>query len=438
VQTDLLPAGEDRNAGLLTRRRAAVSGGVGTATGVFADRAENAEIWDIDGRRYIDFAGGIGVLNVGHRHPRVMAAVEAQLARYTHTAFQVMAYEPYVELAERLNALAPFDGPAKSILFTTGAEAVENAVKIARAATGRPGVIAFTGGFHGRTALTMALTGKVAPYKRAFGSSPPDIYHVPFPVERCGVTVDDSLRALSFLFAADIAPSHVAAVVLEPVQGEGGFYPAPPALFARLREICDAHGIVLIADEVQSGFGRTGRMFGVEHSGVQPDLVTVAKSLAGGFPLAGVIGRAALMDAVEPGGLGGTYGGSPVACAAALAVLDVFADGNLLARADEIGARVRERVAGFAGRNDLAPVTAPRGPGAMVAFDLVTSHGGSEPDGAMAKQVAARALERGLLLLTCGLHGETIRFLAPLTISDAVLGEGLDILESSLSVTGEG
>lgn len=412
-----------------------MSGGVSTATGVFVDRAENAEIWDIDGRRYIDFAGGIGVLNVGHRHPRVMAAVERQLARYTHTAFQVMAYEPYVALAERLNALAPFDGPAKTILFSTGAEAVENAVKIARAATGRTGVIAFTGGFHGRTALAMALTGKVAPYKRAFGSSPPDIHHVPFPIERHGVSVDDSLKALSFLFAADIAPSQVAAIILEPVQGEGGFHAAPPALFARLREICDAHGIVLIADEVQSGFGRTGAMFGVEHAGVQPDMITVAKSLAGGFPLAGVIGRAALMDAVEPGGLGGTYGGSPVACAAALAVLDIFETEGLIERANAIGARVRDRIAAFAGRNDLAPVTAPRGPGAMVAFDVVTSDGA--PDPAMAKQVAARALERGLLLLTCGLNGETIRFLAPLTISDAVLGEGLDILEASLSLTDE-
>ncbi len=426
--------GEDRNAGLLARRHAAVSGGVATATGLFADRAENAEIWDVAGRRYIDFAGGIGVLNVGHRHPRVMDAVQRQLARYTHTAFQVMAYEPYVALTERLNALAPFDGPAKSILFSTGAEAVENAVKIARAATGRPGVIAFTGAFHGRTALTMALTGKVAPYKRAFGSSPPDIYHLPFPAERYGVSVDDSLKALSFLFAADIAPAQVAAIVLEPVQGEGGFHPAPAALFARLREICDLHGVLLIADEVQSGFGRTGRMFGVEHSGVQPDMITVAKSLAGGFPLAGVVGRAALMDAVEPGGLGGTYGGSPVACAAALAVLDVFEDEELLARADRIGDRVRTRVAGFVGRNDLAPVTPPRGPGAMVAFDLVTSHGGSTPDAAMAKRVAARALERGLLLLTCGLFGETIRFLAPLTISDSVLDEGLDILEASLSL----
>lgn len=412
-----------------------MSGGVSTATGVFVDRAENAEIWDIDGRRYIDFAGGIGVLNVGHRHPRVMAAVERQLARYTHTAFQVMAYEPYVALAERLNALAPFEGPAKTILFSTGAEAVENAVKIARAATGRPGVIAFTGGFHGRTALAMALTGKVAPYKRAFGSSPPDIYHVPFPIERHGVSVEDSLKALSFLFAADIAPSQVAAIILEPVQGEGGFHTAPPALFARLREICDAHGIVLIADEVQSGFGRTGAMFGVEHAGVQPDMITVAKSLAGGFPLAGVIGRAALMDAVEPGGLGGTYGGSPVACAAALAVLDIFETEGLIERANVIGARVRDRIAGFAGRNDLAPVTAPRGPGAMVAFDVITSDGA--PDPVMAKQVAARALERGLLLLTCGLNGETIRFLAPLTISDAVLGEGLDILEASLSLMDE-
>ncbi|RRN64364.1 4-aminobutyrate--2-oxoglutarate transaminase [Caulobacter sp. 602-1] len=418
------------NASLLERRRAAVSSGVASSTTVYADRAFNAEIWDVEGRRYIDFAGGIAVLNVGHRHPRVMAAVQDQLERFTHTAFQVLAYEPYVALAERLNALAPIDGPAKTILFTSGAEAVENAVKIARAATGRPGVIAFTGAFHGRTTLSSALTGKVAPYKRMFGGAPANIFHAPFPIAAQGVSVEDSLKALDFLFAADLHPSSVAAIIIEPVQGEGGFHPAPDALMTALRAICDTHGILLIADEVQTGFGRTGKMFGAEHWSVRPDLITVAKSLAGGFPLSGVIGRASLLDAVEPGGLGGTYGGSPVACAAALAVLDVMAAEALCARADLIGARLRERIAGFAGRNDLIPTRGLRGPGAMIGFDVVTADG--QPDGAGAKAVAGRALERGLILLTCGVGGETIRVLAPLTIPLEQLDEGLDILEDSL------
>ena len=419
------------NNALQNRRLAAVSNGVASATAVFVDRATNAEIWDVDGRRYVDFAGGIAVLNVGHRHPKVMAAVEQQLNRFTHTAFQVMAYEPYIALAERLNALAPIDGPAKTLLFTTGAEAVENTIKIARAYTGRPGVIAFTGAFHGRTALSMALTGKVAPYKRAFGGSAANIFHVPFPIEARGVTVADSLKALEFLFAADIDPSSVAAIILEPVQGEGGFHPAPVELVTVLRAICNQHDILLIADEVQTGFGRTGKMFGAEHWPVRPDLISVAKSLAGGFPLSGVIGQAHLLDAVEPGGLGGTYGGSPVACAAALAVLDAIEQEGLLGRADEIGRRIRARIETFVGRNDLRPVANLRGPGAMIAFDLVGEDDG-RPDGAAAKAVVTRALEHGLLILTCGPSGETIRLLAPLTIPLDQLEEGLDILELSL------
>ncbi|MBU4135486.1 MAG: 4-aminobutyrate--2-oxoglutarate transaminase, partial [Alphaproteobacteria bacterium] len=403
-----------------------------TATQIFAARAENAELWDVEGRRYVDFAGGIAVLNTGHRHPRVLEAVRAQLDAYTHTAFQVVAYEPYVELAERLNALAPFDGPAKTIFFTTGAEAVENAVKMARAATGRSAVIAFTGGFHGRTLLTMAMTGKVAPYKRLFGPLPGEVFHAPFPVPQYGVTVEDSLRALEFLFRADVEPERVAAIIIEPVQGEGGFQPAPPELLRALREICDRHGILLISDEVQAGFARTGKMFGIEHSGVQPDLITVAKSLAGGFPLSGVIGRAAVMDAAEPGGLGGTYSGPPIACAAALAVLDVIADEQLMARADAQGERIKGRLQAMSRRNDLVPIAGIRGPGAMVGFDIVRERGGGEPDGAEAKAVTVRALQKGLLLLSCGVHGETIRLLAPLTTPDAILDEGLDILEASL------
>lgn len=420
------------NAELHARRVAAVPRGVANTTAVYPDRAENAEIWDVEGRRYVDFAGGIAVLNVGHRHPRVMAAVEAQLDRFTHTAFQVMPYEPYVALAERLNALAPFSSPAKTILFTTGAEAVENTIKIARAATGRTAVIAFAGGFHGRTVLTMGLTGKVAPYKKGFGPSPAEIFHLPFPNLRYGVTVEDSLKALDFLFQADVAPDRVAAIIIEPVQGEGGFNPAPVELVVALRQVCDQHGILLIADEVQTGFARTGKLFGIQHYPVEADLVAIAKSLAGGFPLSGVIGRAALMDAVEPGGLGGTYGGSPVACAAALAVLDTIEAEGLCDRAEALGARLRQRIMAFEARNDLAPISPPRGPGAMIAFDVVESRGSSKPDGETAKRVAAKALDRGLVVLTCGRFGETIRILVPLTASDAVVDEGLEMLELAL------
>ena len=419
------------NADLLTRRLAAVPRGVSTATAIFAARAENAELWDVEGNRYVDFAGGIAVLNTGHRHPKVLAAVRDQLDAYTHTAFQVVAYEPYIALAERLNALAPFDGPAKTILFTTGAEAVENAVKIARAATGRSAVIAFAGGFHGRTMLTMAMTGKVAPYKRLFGPLPAEVFHAPFPVEQYGVSVEDSLKALEFLFRADVEPERVAAIVIEPIQGEGGFQPAPPELLRALRDLCDRHGILLISDEVQAGFARTGKMFGIEHSGVQPDLITVAKSLAGGFPLSGVIGKAAIMDAAEPGGLGGTYAGPPIACAAALAVLDVIAEEKLMERADAQGARMRGRLEAMSQRNDLVPIANIRGPGAMIGFDILRARGG-ESDGAEAKAVTVRALSKGLILLSCGVYGETIRLLAPLTASDVILDEGLDILEAAL------
>lgn len=419
------------NRDLAVRRAQAVPRGVGSATEVYAARAENAELWDEEGRRYVDFAGGIAVLNVGHRHPRVIAAVREQLDRYTHTAFQVMPYEPYVRLAERLNALAPFAGEAKTIFFTTGAEATENAVKIARAATGRPGVIAFAGGFHGRTLLASAMTGKVAPYKKGLGPFPGEIYHLPFPSETTGVSVEDTLKAMNFLFAADIEPERIAAVIIEPIQGEGGFHVAPPALFQALAALRERYGILLIADEVQSGFARTGRMFGIEHCGIDPDLVTVAKSLAGGFPLAGVIGRAAVMDAVEPGGLGGTYGGSPIACAAALAVLDIIADEGLNARADAIGARIRARYAGWAGRNDMVATGGLRGHGAMIAFDILDTDG--QPDGAEAKRVCARALAAGLVLLSCGQHGQAIRILVPLTASDAVIDEGLAALEQALA-----
>jgi 4-aminobutyrate aminotransferase/(S)-3-amino-2-methylpropionate transaminase len=416
---------------LLERRTAAVPRGVATAMPIFAARADNAELWDEDDNRYVDFAGGIAVLNVGHRHPRVIAAVAEQLEAYTHTAFQVIAYRPYIALCERLNALAPMTGPSKTILFTTGAEAVENAVKIARTATGRHGVIAFTGAFHGRTILTMGLTGKVNPYKRSFGPPIGGIWHVPFPIAHYGVTVEDALKALDFLFAADVDPQQVAAIIVEPVQGEGGFHIASPELMGRLRALCGAHGILLIADEVQSGFGRTGRMFGVEHSGIEPDLITVAKSMAGGFPLSGVIGRASIMDSVEPGGLGGTYGGSPVACAAALAVLDVLEEDGLLQRAEAIGSMLTTQLTALSQRNDLTPIGNIRGLGAMIAFDILDEdRAGPATNGA--KAISNRALEEGLILLNCGTRGETVRILVPLTASDAIIEEGLAAIERAL------
>jgi len=422
------------NIDLLARRNAAIPRALTHATAVYAHHARNSEVWDVEGRRYVDFAGGIAVLNTGHCHPRVIAAATEQMGRFTHTCVQVLAYEPYVELAERLNALAPFAGPARTIFFTTGAEAVENSIKIARAATGRSGVIAFAGSFHGRTILTSALTGKTLPYKRGFGPFPAEIYHLPFPIEHHNVTVAESLKALEFLFRADIEPQRVAAIIIEPVQGEGGFYEAPAELLVALRKICDQHGIVLIADEVQSGFARTGKMFAIEHSGVQPDLVTVAKSLAGGFPLSGVIGREAIMQAAEPGGLGGTYAGNPIACAAALAVLDVIADEGLMARAVVVGDRIKARVAEIAQRNDTLPIGAIRGPGAMVGFEIFAERGGTEPDAAATKRVTARALEEGLILLSCGVFANVIRVLVPLTVPDDVLDEGLLMLERALTV----
>ncbi|MBX3431152.1 MAG: 4-aminobutyrate--2-oxoglutarate transaminase [Hyphomonadaceae bacterium] len=420
------------NTDLLNRRAAAVPRGVATAAPIFATRAENARLWDADGREFIDFAGGIAVLNTGHRHPKVMQAVRDQLDRFTHTAFQVCGYEVYVDLAEKLNALAPINGDKRTILFTTGAEAVENAVKIARAATGRTAVISFSGAFHGRTALTMAMTGKVAPYKAQFGPSSADVFHVPFPVARYGVDVETALMVLDHVLRADVGPDRVAAIALEPVQGEGGFHQAPPELMRALRKLCDAHGILLIADEVQTGFARTGKMFAMEHYDVEADLITMAKSLAGGFPLSGVVGRAAVMDKVEPGGLGGTYGGSPIGCAAALAVLDVIESEALCVRANALGAQAKTRLETLRARNDVSPIADIRGLGSMIAFDVVASRGSDAPDGAAAKRVTARALEQGLILLSCGVSGETIRLLYPLTIEDDLFEQGLQRLERAL------
>ena len=429
---NVISANNITNATLNARRDAAVSGGVVSATNIFAARAANAEIWDVEGRRYIDFASGIGVLATGHRHPRVMEAVYTQLECFTHTAFQVMGYQPYIELAERLNSIAPFKLPARTLLLTTGAEAVENAVKIARMATGRSAVVAFSGAFHGRTSLTLAMTGKVAPYKRGMGSVGREVFRIPFPMEHRGISVGQCIDALHALFYSDVAPDQVAAIIIEPVQGEGGFQVAPPELLRHLRHVCDAHGILLIADEIQSGFGRTGRMFAIEHSGVEPDLVTLAKSLAGGFPLAAVLGRADIMECAPPGSLGGTYGGSPIGCAAALAVLDVIEEENLLERSEVIGARIRSRLTEIGRRSDALTMANLRGLGAMIGVDLVSSADQRVPHAAAAREVAARALANGLIVLTCGTHGETVRILVPLTISDAVLDEGLSILERAL------
>lgn len=416
------------NQQLLARRTSAVPRGLGNATGMFADRARNAEIWDVEGRRLLDFAAGIAVVNTGHCHPRVMAAATEQMLRFTHTAFQVVGYEAYVALAERLNRRAPFPGETRSVFFSTGAEAVENAVKIARRATGRSAVIAFTGAFHGRSLLTMALTGKVSPYKAGFGPMPAGVHHAPFPSGDMDVAA--SLRALDLLFSATVDPAQVAAIIIEPIQGEGGFNPAPTELLKAVRVVCDRYGIVLIADEVQTGFARTGTFFAIEHSGVAPDLVTVAKGIAGGFPLGGVIGRRAIMDACDPGGLGTTFGGAPVSCAAAMAVLDVIEEEGLVERAHAIGATIADRLRVPAKNNNLRPISPVRGRGAMQAFDVL-DYGGA-PDPAGARAVCARALDEGVLVLTCGAVGQAVRLLPPLTIPEEQLDEGLAMIERAL------
>lgn len=426
------------NKSINDRRVSATPRGVPTATEIFADRAENAELWCVEGRRYIDFAGGIAVLNTGHRHPAVVARVEEQLKRFTHTAYQVVPYEAYVELAEKLNALAPGSSPKKTFFVTTGAEANENAVKIARAHTGRAGVIAFVGGFHGRTHMAMALTGKVVPYKKGFGPLPGEVYHLPFPIPNHGVSVADSLAALDRLFTADVGPERVAAMIIEPVQGEGGFYIAPQELLDELRSICDAHGIVLIADEIQTGFARTGRTFATEHFDIEPDIITVAKSLGGGFPIAGVIGKADIMDAPEPGAIGGTFAGNPLACAAALGVLEVIEAEGLNARSAQLGEIMQARLRQMRDNPALAPIGDIRGLGAMVGFELVTAPGGNTPDPDATKALCATALANGLIILACGIFGNTVRILVPLTASDAIVEEGLDILERSLADIQEG
>ena len=418
---------KETNTEWMERRTKAIPKGLGHACPIFAERAENSEVWDVEGTRYIDFAGGIAVMNTGHVHPKVTAAVQKQSELFSHTAFQVMPYKPYIELAERLNQLAPGASEKKSIFFSTGAEAVENAVKIARAYTKRPGVIAFIGGFHGRSMMTLAMTGKVDPYKRDFGPFPGNVYHAPYPMEAHNVTSQDSLDAIHKIFKADIEAEQVAAIVLEPVQGEGGFYQAPAELMNGLRELCNKYGIVLIADEVQSGIGRTGKLFAMEHYDIEADLITTAKSLASGYPLSGVIGKAEIMDAPNPGGLGGTYGGNPVACAAALAVLDVIEEENLLERSNQLGKMIVNHVNVIKAHKDISIIGDVRTIGAMTAFELLDHNG--KPSAELAKAVTTKALEKNLILLSCGVFGNTIRILVPLTVSDEVLNEGLATIE---------
>lgn len=418
------------NAQAQARKNENIARGVGVMTQIYAERAENAEIWDVEGNRYIDFAAGIAVVNTGHRHPKVIQAVKDQLDRFTHTCHQVVPYDNYVTLAARLNRIAPGNFKKKTVFVTTGAEAAENAVKIARAATGRSAVIAFTGGFHGRTFMGMALTGKVVPYKKGFGAMPGDVFHVPFPIELHSVSVEDSIAALDKLFKADVDPARVAAIALEPVQGEGGFYEAPKELLNHLRRICDENGILLIADEVQTGFARTGKLFAMEHHDVAPDLTCMAKGLGGGFPIAAVTGRAEVMDAADPGGLGGTFGGSPIGIAAAHAVLDVIEEENLCERAQQLGARLKQRLTST--RESTPEISDVRGPGFMnaVEFSLPAD---SSPHPDFANAVRSHAQKRGLILLTCGVYGNVIRFLAPITIPDDVFNEAIDILELSIA-----
>ena len=413
------------NQNLQDRKNKAFARGQGNAYPIFVKRAKNAEVWDVEDNRYIDFGTGIAVCNTGHSHPKIIDAVKAQIENFSHTCVMVNPYEVAVELAEKLTKIAPGASEKKAIFVSTGAEAVENCVKIARAYTGRRGVVAFNGGFHGRTNLTMALTGKTAPYKKAFGPFAGDIYHMPFPCAQTDTTVKDTMKAIKNLFKADIIPEDIAAFIIEPVQGEGGFYAAPLELLQELRRLCDEHGIVMIVDEIQSGFGRTGKMFNIEYSGIEPDLMTMAKGIAGGYPLSAVVGKAEIMDAPIPGGLGGTYGGSPVACAAALAVLDIIKEEDLLTRSNQLGDLFHARL------NVLKTqypdiISDVRNQGAMIALELMVEGDYTKPNVELTQKIIANAAKYGLILLSCGFNGNVIRFLPALTMSDAIANEGLD------------
>lgn len=416
----------DTNASLMHRRNAAVPRGVGQTHPIFVDRAENAKVWDVEGNEYLDFAGGIAVLNTGHLHPKVVAAVQEQLKKVSHTCFQVLAYEPYVALCEKLNQLVPGNFPKKTALFNSGSEAVENAVKIARAATQRAGVIAFTSAYHGRTMMTLSLTGKVAPYSAGMGLMPGGVFRALYPCELHGITVDDAIASVERVFKNDAQPGDIAAIILEPVQGEGGFYAAPKEFMVRLRKLCDDHGILLIADEVQSGAGRTGTFFAMEQMGVDADLVTFAKSIAGGFPLSGVTGRATVMDSVGAGGLGGTYAGNPLACAAALAVIDAFEEEKLLDRSKAVGEQLTAGLKAIATKHKA--IVDVRGLGAMIAVELGEDGDVHKPNGALASQIVVRAREKNLIMLSCGTYGNVLRILVPLTVSDEDLQRGISII----------
>ncbi|KKB63694.1 4-aminobutyrate aminotransferase [Robbsia andropogonis] len=419
------------NAAFNTFRQQHVPRGVVTAHPIFADKAAGAELWDVEGRRYIDFVGGIGVQNIGHSHPKVIAAVHEQLKRVTHAAFQVVGYDGYVTLAAKLNKMIGGDTPYKTFFATTGVEAVENAVKIARAYRNVPGIIAFRGGFHGRTLLGSTLTGMSSPYKQNFGPLAGDVYHTPYPDDYRGFSAADAIRALEDLFATQIMPDRVAAIIIEPVQGDGGFLPAGKEFMHALRDLTRKHGIVLILDEIQSGFGRTGEMFGFQHFGIQPDLVTVAKSLAGGLPLSGVVGRAEIMDAPLPGGLGGTYAGNPLACAAALAVLDVFEAEKLLEQGRALGEQLRAGLQRIAAASPEVGIV--RGVGPMAALEFVKDADPFQPDAHFAQAVIDRCREEGLLVIKCGVHRNTLRLLAPLNTPKSVAEEALAILDSAIA-----
>ncbi len=414
------------NESLMHRRTAAVPRGVGQIHPIFAAKAENATVTDVEGREFIDFAGGIAVLNTGHLHPKIIAAVQEQLTKLTHTCFQVLAYEPYVEVAEKVAARVPGDFAKKTLLVTTGSEAVENAVKIARAATGRAGVIAFTGGYHGRTMMTLSLTGKVNPYSAGMGLMPGGVFRAQYPCALHGVSVDDAMASIERIFKNDAEPRDIAAIIIEPVQGEGGFYVAPKEFMQRLRALCDQHGILLIADEVQTGAGRTGTFFAMEQMGVAADLTTFAKSIAGGFPLAGVCGKAEYMDAIAPGGLGGTYAGSPIACAAALAVMEVFEEEKLLDRSKAVGERLVTGLKAIAAKHKA--IGDVRALGSMIAVELFENGDLHKPNAALTAQVVAKAREKGLILLSCGTYGNVLRVLVPVTAPDAQLDKGLAII----------
>ncbi|EHR5335363.1 4-aminobutyrate--2-oxoglutarate transaminase [Salmonella enterica] len=414
------------NKALMQRRHNAVPRGVGQIHPIFAERAENCRVWDVEGREYLDFAGGIAALNTGHLHPGIVSAVEAQLKKLSHTCFQVLAYEPYLALCERMNQKVPGDFAKKTLLVTTGSEAVENAVKIARAATKRSGAIAFSGAYHGRTHYTLSLTGKVHPYSAGMGLMPGHVYRALYPCPLHNISDDDAIASIERIFKNDAAPEDIAAIIIEPVQGEGGFYAASPAFMQRLRALCDQHGIMLIADEVQSGAGRTGTLFAMEQMGVAADITTFAKSIAGGFPLAGVTGRADVMDAIAPGGLGGTYAGNPIACAAALAVLDIFEQENLLQKANTLGKTLRDGLMEIAETHrEIGDV---RGLGAMIAIELFENGDPGKPNATLTADIVARARDKGLILLSCGPYYNILRILVPLTIDASQIRQGLEII----------